>query len=297
MQHFVDYRAGTEKPPDIHSIFLLFLLLLLFLTTCLGTWRRHEGCFSLWPVLVSQGEGSNVPMFRGYSQHLETKASFSPASQLATPAAPQSCLLEEGAALSTFPATCSFPLPRASNSTHTAHGEPRQKTSPATCFGKAVLISPEHIGFQWDQVPEGKAAFFCSISDLNQHKFSEVFFLYALEMVKLPLFHRALLRTRKRWQHKGTSWSITALRDSSMDGQAIHYSGLLKARGLQPTQRAFKHKSDPQNHVINPKVTINEHFKSTYFWLILFAFRYHNISIFSSFFSAITLSLPTIIFF
>lgn len=76
-----------------------------------------------------------------------------------------------------------------------------------------------------------------------------------------------------------------------MDGQAVRYLG------LQPTQRAFKHKSDPQNHAMNPKLTIHELLKSTYFWLILFAFRYHITSIFSRFFSATTLSLPIIFFF
>lgn len=56
-------------------------------------------------------------------------------------AASQPLLLEKEAALSTFPATCSFPLHRASNSIHPAFGEPGQKTSPATYFGKPVLIS------------------------------------------------------------------------------------------------------------------------------------------------------------
>lgn len=165
--------------------------------TYLGTWRRHEGCFSLWPVLVSQGEGSNVLLFRGYSQQLETKASFPTGWQSLQHHSP--ACWKKGEALSTFPATCSFPLPGASNSSHTALGEPRQKTSPATCFGKPVLISPEHIGFQWDQVPEGKAAFFCSISDFNQHELFELFFfLCTLEMVKLTFFHRPLLLRQGR---------------------------------------------------------------------------------------------------
>lgn len=198
--------------------------------TYLGTWRRHEGCFSLWSVLVSQGEGSNVLLFRGYSQHLETKASFPTGWQSLQHHSP--ACWKKGEALSTFPATCSFPLLGASNSSHTALGEPRQKTSPATCFGKPVLISPEHIGFQWDQVPEGKAAFFCSISDFNQHKLFELFFfpVYFRDGKTPPFSQSPSFKARKRRQHKGRHqavplWSITTMRDSSMDGQAIHYSG------------------------------------------------------------------------
>lgn len=147
-----------------------------------------KGCFS--------SDLCNVLLFRGYSQHLERPKPASlpviATSLLAIPAAPQSLLLEKEQLCPPSQPRAPF-LSLVPAVALTESLELRQKTSPATCFGKPALISPEHIGFQWDQVPEGKAAFFCSISDLSQHKLFE-FFCMLRRWWNSPFFSEPFLR-------------------------------------------------------------------------------------------------------
>lgn len=178
-------QSWNRKAP-INS-FILKIIIIIISNNLSGNLEKAPRLLFPLTCACVPGRGEQCPIVQGLFSASGDQSQLA-TSQLAIPAAPQPCLLEGGAALSTFPATCSFPLPGASSSTHTALGGPRQKTSPATCFGKAVLISPEHIGLQWDQVPEGKAAFFCSISDLNQHELFEVFYPVCFRDGETPPF-------------------------------------------------------------------------------------------------------------
>lgn len=118
-------------------------------------------------------------------------------------AASQPLLLEKEAALSTFPATCSFPLHRASNSIHPAFGEPGQKTSPATWFGKPVLISFRKHSFSMRSGAQRQGHVFLQDFRLKSAQnglgtsYFRFFPAYFRDSQSL-LFHRALVKTTNR---------------------------------------------------------------------------------------------------
>lgn len=182
--------------------------------------------------------GSNVLLFRGYSQHLETKTRF-PARDW------DLCFCHQQAGN-----PCSTTVPPAGKRRSSVHLPSHVLLSSLPCQQQhshslwraeagnqsSNLLwktSPHLPRTHWFSMRSGawrQGCIFLQHFRLKSARTLWAFFQHTLGMAKPPLFHRALLKARKRWQHKERlqavpTWSTTTLRGSSMDGQTIHYLG------------------------------------------------------------------------